>query len=539
MNLKIKAVQAHKLAVVGIFLTRLLAFFRKPQPETAPLPHPITTRAEDVLRKAETQGHTCLPFEMLAKQLAKTYAIPLTQVKAWLTEAIAAGDLHADEQALVYRPEIWEWEATIARRLQTVGTYARKIKEADVTKFLLSYPLELTREQKDAVHCAASKGVMVLTGYPGTGKTTCINAILDLFTQHKFVVRLAAPTGRASQRITESTGRTAQTIHRLLHFASNTKTYIWTLLFPVIGDVLIVDESSMLDTRMMAQVLAACSRRVRVIFIGDADQLEAVEAGNCLSDLIESNSVPVVKLTQPYRYDPNSWIGRNAAAIRENRAQDLHFTKPGDGACDSYFIEADSHDDIRRILRQAVTTSLPKRLGYDPMTDIQVIVPMKKTDIGTTALNELLRNGQGDAFGTPDSLTFQVGDKVIHTENNYELNAMNGEIGEVLEVNAEQMVIRFANRDVTYTSDLWPQLNLAHAITGHKFQGSQAPCVVIVVHESFKYMLTRRWVYTALTRAAKHVVFIGQRAALDAAIANNPQRFTGLRQKIIALKFVR
>lgn len=527
-------IQPHKLkAVYAVaFIARLLqlySLFRKSLPV-----HPHTTRFLEALDRARKEGHTCFPQDKLVAELCARYAANPEDVQASLEEVIARGELVRDEDNYIFTPATFQTETIIAERLKSIGRNCRQIEAATVEAFLRTYNKPLSDEQQEAVCAAAAEGVLILAGYPGTGKTTTVNAILELFRQQGLLVHCAAPTGRASQRMAEATGRSAETLHRLMHYCGAVKKYVWNFLFPVVGDVLIVDEFSMVDTWMMAQLCLACTSRTRLIIVGDPEQLASVDAGQVLKDLIESNAVAIVRLTKVFRQDESSWVARNAAAIREGRYDDIRFAKPGAEKSDSYFIEIESAEEIAKMMPLIINQSLPKRLGYDPISQIQCLVPMKKGTVGTNSLNDILRGIGDGGTSVAGSLNFRTGDKVIHTKNNRSLKVMNGEVGEVKLAVGDLLEVEFERGErVQYPTDNWNQLLYAFAITIHKSQGSQWPCVVIPIHSSMSRMLIRALVYTAMTRAEKHVVFVGQKKAFFDAIKRVPIRHTGLKRKLV------
>lgn len=526
-------IQPHKLKAVFAValiarLLQLYTYFRKPLPV-----HYCTTRFIEALDRARKEGHTCLPEAKLIQEMCARYSAYPADVKFTLDEVIARGELVRDEADYVFTPDTWQTEVTIAQRLKYIGRNCKSIDPTMVEAFLVAYTKPLSDEQKDAVRAAAKEGVLVVAGYPGTGKTTTVNAILEMFRQSDLVVHCAAPTGRASQRMAQATGRSAETLHRLMHYSGEVKKYFWNFLFPVVGDVLIVDEFSMVDARMMAQISLAATSRTRLIIVGDPEQLPSVDAGQVLKDLMESGAVPVIKLTKVFRQDETSWIARNAAAIREGRFCDIQFAKPGDAKSDSYFIEIESAEEIAGKMPLIINQSLPKRLGYDPISEIQCLVPMKKGVVGTHNLNDILRGIGDGGTSVANSLNFRTGDKIIHTKNNREIGVMNGEVGEIRKAVGETLEVGFEKgKTILYPSSFWKQLLYAFAITIHKSQGSQWPCVVIPIHSSMNRMLVRSLIYTAMTRAEKHVVFVGQKRAFFDAIKKVPVRHTGLARKL-------
>ncbi|NTV99343.1 MAG: AAA family ATPase, partial [Chlorobiaceae bacterium] len=345
-------------------------------------------------------------------------------------------------------------------------------------------------------------------------------------------ILLCAPTGRAAKRLTEATGREAKTIHRLLEFDPHLRDFRRGPSNPLQADVVVVDESSMIDVVLMNRLLGAVSDHAAVIFAGDVDQLPPVGPGFVLADMIRSGDVPLVRLTEIFRQAQSSMIIVNAHRI--NRGEQV-FNPSGPELSDFYVVDAKSPEDIRRRLLQVICDRIPARFGLDPLREIQVLTPMNKGVLGTKALNELLqvtlnpgRTKKIVRFGT----TFLEGDKVIQMVNNYDREVFNGDIGRIISVDEDEggLCVQFDDREAVYEAGDLDEIALAYAITIHKSQGSEYPAVVIPLSMHHYALLERNLIYTAVTRAKKLVMIIGDPRALSMAIAEKRAsgRLTGL-----------
>ena len=381
-------------------------------------------------------------------------------------------------------------------------------------------------DQERAVETAIKESVMVLTGGPGVGKTTTVNNILlNLSGLH---VRLAAPTGKAARRMSESCGYPAVTIHRLLEYSERFGGFTRCRQNPIEADAVIIDESSMMDIRLAASLFQAIPDGAKLILVGDKDQLPSVGPGNVLRDLIDSRRLPVVELTTIHRQVDESSIPHNAQRI--NRGEPLIL---GSGSEDFFFHGQEDARDARQEILRLITEVIPARHGLNPMTDVQLLCPMKKGPIGVFELNKELQNilnppekGKNEFSG------FRVGDKVIHIRNNYDLEVMNGECGLVtrIEGKPQEVGVDFGDREVVYGKEALDDLTLSYAMTVHKSQGSEWPAVVIPIHSSNYIMLTRNLFYTAVTRGKALVYVVGNQRGLKRAIKNNAstKRYSGL-----------
>ncbi|MEI7934188.1 MAG: AAA family ATPase, partial [Chlorobiaceae bacterium] len=385
-----------------------------------------------------------------------------------------------------------------------------------------------------AVALALSSKFIVITGGPGVGKTTIINTILNILETEKLNVLLCAPTGRAAKRLSESTGMEAKTIHRLLEFDPFLRDFRRGKSNPLEADLVIVDEASMIDVVLMNRLLAAISSRSALMFAGDVDQLPPVGPGFVLADMINSGAVPVVRLTEIFRQAESSMIIVNAHSI--NRGE---FTIPSHNAgaelSDFYVVQSESTADIQRRLLLIVADRIPERFGMDRLNDIQVLTPMNKGPLGTRALNALLQerlNPNPAGKIVRFEVTYAEGDKVIQMVNNYDKEVFNGDIGRIAVVDDEEstLSVLYDNREVLYEFGELEEIALAYAITIHKSQGSEYPAVVIPLSMQHFTMLERNLIYTAVTRAKKLVMIIGDPRALATAVSNkrSSQRMTGL-----------
>jgi len=407
-----------------------------------------------------------------------------------------------------------------------------------------SMKVTLSDKQADALRMALKYKVMIITGGPGTGKTTLISAIIGVLDSRGLKIRLAAPTGRAAKRLAEATGRSASTLHRLLesdgyHFGRDEN-------MPLECDMLIVDEASMVDIHLMYRILCAVPRDAHMILVGDVHQLPSVGPGNVLRDLILSGAIPVAELNVIFRQARDSGIIVNAHRVNaglmpvENDATpEGRRNNEGSGLRDFYFVEQEDPSKCIDIILTLVKDRIPRRFGLDPVEDVQVLTPMHKGILGASNLNSVLRgelnSGEGDSV-TSGGRVFKNGDKVMQIRNDYDKEVYNGDIGLVTSVDqyARLVTVEFDDNRVTYGADELEELVHAYAVSIHKSQGSEYPAVVIPLHTQHYVLLQRNLLYTGITRAKELVVLVGTRRALHIAVKNDRTRlrFTHLASRM-------
>jgi exodeoxyribonuclease V alpha subunit len=397
--------------------------------------------------------------------------------------------------------------------------------------------IQLAAGQQEAVRQACQHKLLVITGGPGVGKTTLVRSILEIFAAKEMKCVLTAPTGRATKRLAETTERTAKTVHRLLEFDPATGDFKKDQQHPLSGDLFVLDEMSMVDVVLGHQCLRAVPSEACVIFVGDVDQLPSVGPGSVLADLIASNVVPVVRLMEIFRQASQSQIVTAAYAV--NHGQMPKLSAPEE-LTDFYFVEAEEPEAIQDLLVRLIKERIPARFGFDPKADIQVLTPMNRSLLGARNLNQVLQAALNPGNDGPEvqrfGWTFRIGDRVIQTENNYNRDVYNGDLGVIAKINRIEQVLHvdFEGRSVEYDFGDLDELALAYVLSIHKSQGSEFPCVVIPVHTQHYLMLQRNLLYTAITRGKKLVVVVGTKKALGMAVrrADTGQRHTTLKKRL-------
>jgi len=506
---------------------------------------PLRARAalRFVLQQLSQEGHVGYPEAAVVQRTAALTDIPGEVVHAAVEQERSSGDLVREpggEEPWLYLKPLFLAELGVARSVNQLRVGLHPLRGLDTTAAIEGVEkrmgLELAPGQREALRQAATSKVLVITGGPGVGKTTLVRGILDIFTSRGLRCSLCAPTGRAAKRLTETTGREARTIHRLLEFDPGLGGFKRDRENRLDHDLLVVDEASMVDVVLMNQLLRAVPERACVVLVGDVDQLPSVGPGLVLADLIASKVVPVARLTEIFRQAEQSWIVR--AAHRVNQGE-LPETAPANGG-DFYFLEVDEAPTVVERIIAMVRERIPARFGLDPFRDVQVLTPMNRSELGARALNarlqEVLNPAGGQAGVERFGWTFRVGDKVLQTQNDYQKEVFNGDIGRVAAVDEDEreLVVEYEGRPVVYDFGELDELMLAYSLTIHKAQGSEYPAVVIPLHTQHFMMLQRNLLYTGITRGKKLVVLVGSRRALEMAVQrqDTAARCSALRRRL-------
>ncbi|MFV9566925.1 SF1B family DNA helicase RecD2 [Thermoanaerobacter mathranii] len=518
----------------------------------------ISSGTRYVLMQYAANGHTYVPKELLKKEAASLLEVSEEEVEDSFVLLVQNEKIHIetfeDNTVGIYYIPYYIAELHTAERLFNMTLMENEDLGLDVQKEIRNFEKEtgilLAENQKLAVEEAVKNSVVIITGGPGTGKTTIINCIIRIFEKAGKKVALAAPTGRAAKRITEATGKEAKTIHRLLEYTYSEeegKGFNKNEKDPLKYDVIIIDEASMVDILLMNALLKALPIGAKLILVGDADQLPSVGAGNVLRDIIDSGIVKVIRLKEIFRQQKQSLIVVNAHKINNGE-----YPTYNDKNSDFFFINANTQEDILKTILELVINRLPKAYGFHPINDIQVLTPMRKGIIGVHNLNLELQKALNPHDKTKPEKTmkefvFRVGDKVMQIKNNYKIKwkkgdeegegVFNGDIGIIQSIDEElqELTVYFDDEKfVTYDFSDLDELNLSYAITVHKSQGSEFPVVIIPITYGPPMLLTRNLLYTAVTRARKLVILVGQEKYLKFMIDNNriSKRYSGLLSRL-------
>lgn len=509
-----------------------------------------------VLNQLADKGHLYYPYETLlseCRSILKSLRPPLEEaMEALAKEKKIVIEVPSDSggppspgTGAVYLSQYYQCERFIARQLHLLlaaPLYPTAIEKRKAVEWVQSrLKLNLARSQQDAIAMAMTSKVLVITGGPGTGKTTIVRAITRLYEHLRARILLAAPTGRAAKRLEDATRRPAKTIHRLLEYNPGLGGFQRDRHNPLDGDLLVVDEASMIDAVLMYHLLRAVPVTTTLILVGDVHQLPSVGPGNILKDILASNAVPKVTLSEIFRQARNSRIIVNAHRINAGKMPHMepnHDKKLGD----FYFIEQENPEKILATILTLVGQRIPQRFGFDAVEDIQVLSPMHRGIIGAENLNRRLQqtlNPQEAYVGRAEQ-RYGLHDKVMQVRNNYDKQVFNGDIGRIARIDpaSKSVTVRFDNRHVPYAFDEMDEVVLAYAISIHKSQGSEYPAVVIPVTTAHYLLLQRNLIYTGITRARQLAVVIGTRKAMAIGVRNNtPQRrYTGLARRLSVFK---
>ncbi|RYU62489.1 ATP-dependent RecD-like DNA helicase [Methylolobus aquaticus] len=505
-----------------------------------PRDSPLRARAgvRHALALWSEQGHCYCPRDRLTDQAVKLLEIPDDVIRAAIAAEIAEQRLISEpgpnSEELLFLAPLYQAEVNVANRLRTLRDGKLPWGAIDADKAIPwveeKAGLTLSASQRDAVALVCASKVCVITGGPGVGKTTLVNSLIRILSAKKLIVTLCAPTGRAAKRLSETTGLEAKTVHRALEFDPKAFGFKRSLDNPLETDLVVLDESSMMDIVLMNQLLKAVPDEAALLLVGDVDQLPSVGPGSVLGDLIESNVIPTVRLTEIFRQAESSRIIVNAHRINRGEMP----IADRDPASDFHLIPADSPEAIFDKLMQVVTERIPARYGFDPIADIQVLTPMNRGGIGVRALNVELQqrlNGRAEPKITKYGTTFAPGDKVLQMVNNYDKDVYNGDIGRIVRIDLENgaALVDFDGREVSYELSELDELSLAYAASIHKSQGSEYPAVVIPLAMQHYLLLERNLLYTAVTRGRKLVVVIAEPKALAMAVRNRKATKRGTR----------
>jgi exodeoxyribonuclease V alpha subunit len=502
-------------------------------------PQRIDAGIEYALYELSNEGHVCYPLDEFLEEAAKMLGVGAAEVSARigeLKESIVVAELGGRPFVWVHR--LYLSEEGIASEILRLKRSPCALRPVDTLKALSwaegELKMELAKNQKAAVAMALEEKVVIITGGPGTGKSTITKAILRITEKLSKKIILAAPTGRAAKRMTEITGQKASTIHSLLEFDFKVGNFKRNRQNPLDCDLIVVDEASMIDTVLMYCLLRAIPSRARVIFVGDIHQLPSVGAGNVLKDMIQSEKIFVQSLNEIFRQAAGSKIITNAHRINQGIFPDLR----NGPQSDFYFIAEEEPEKLLETLINLVAKRLPGRFKLHPYDDIQLLAPMRRGVIGTENLNAALQKALNK--NTPVYVAgrhFALGDKVMQIRNNYTKEVYNGDIGRIVKIDMDEheLLVKVDERIVAYDFTELDELVLAYAVSIHKYQGSECPCVVIPVHTSHFKMLHRNLLYTGVTRGKRLVVLVGTKKAIAIAVKNDEvkKRYTGLKQALL------
>lgn len=507
-------------------------------------PTRIASGIEFTLEQVARMGHSCYPVEGLIKEAAMLLGVAFESVETALNVLASEGRVilkllthkTSAPKTFVWSKMNYDYEKDIAEEVQRLQIFDDVFEETNlelaIEKSSKKHGITLAVQQEEAVIKSIEDKLHIITGGPGTGKSTITKVVLDICLETTDSIVLAAPTGRAAKRLSEITKREASTIHSLLTFDFVTRYFRKNKYDQLDCEVLIIDEASMIDAFLMSALLKAIPDNCKMILVGDVDQLPSVGAGNVLNDLIQSEQVPVTRLTEIFRQAINSQIVINAHKINQGIFPNIATEKDSD----FFFITERQPERLIQHVLGLIDKRLPKAYNLHKLKDIQLLCPMNKGKIGSVEFNRILQLNLNPKKKNEETgvghRKFVEGDKVIQTRNNYDKGVYNGDIGylkKVIEVD-KIVVVEFEGKEVEYEFTELLELDLAYAVSVHKYQGSESPCIILPIHESYNRLLFRNLLYTGITRGKRLVILVGTKEAVSAAIRNNKahKRYTGL-----------
>lgn len=496
------------------------------------------------LEQASLHGHSCYPLEGLVQEAAELLGVATELVQTVLHQLLASKkllfkilpDIDNLPQTFVWSKINFQYEKDIVAEVRRLLLFKDKLAEVSweiaIENSCKKHQITLAEQQENAVSKSIQSKFHIITGGPGTGKSTITKIILDICKSYDTKIILAAPTGRAAKRLSEITQQEASTIHILLTYDFANRCFRKNQNDQLEADVIIIDEASMIDAFLMSALLKAIPDKCKIILVGDVNQLPSVGAGNVLGDLIQSEQVPVTKLTEIFRQASNSQIVINAHKINQGVFPNIQIEKDSD----FFFISERQPERLIQHVLGLIENRLPKAYNFHKLKDIQLLCPMNKGPLGSIEFNKFLqlhlnpkKINEEEGIG---HRKFVEGDKVIQTRNNYDKEVFNGDIGFITKIQEidKLLLVKFDNKEVEYEFSELLDLELAYAVSVHKYQGSESPCIIMPIHETYSRLLFRNLVYTGITRGKRLVVLLGTKEALNIAIQNNKSnlRFTGL-----------
>ena len=502
----------------------------------------LTAGIDFALLQISQAGHCCVPEDILIKEAAKLLLVESAEVALHVSALIAGNQLCVEDfhgMTLIYPGHLYYAEKRVAERLLLLKDRAKPAPNDDfdgiVAKWEGRAGITLAETQHEAILSSLRHGILVLTGGPGTGKTTVVRGMLAVLETQGFKILLGAPTGRAAKRLSEATEREAITVHRLLESTGGQEgapLFMRNEEQPLEADVVIIDEVSMMDISLMNSFLQAIPDGCRVILVGDVDQLPAVGPGSVLKDIIRSDTVPVVRLTEVFRQAGESMIVMNAHQINRGLL-------PNFSSTDFQFREINDGDAVAEAVVDLCQVQLPKE-GFNVSYDVQVLAPMHRLVCGVENLNKLLQEAlnpeaDGKAALIGANQVLREGDKVMQMKNNYTKGVYNGDIGFITGIDHGRIAVRYPEQDVIYERGEVEELHLAYAMSVHKSQGSEYPVVIMPLISGHHIMLQRNLLYTAVTRAKQRVILLGSKAALNTALSNDrtKRRYSLLAERLV------